>query len=156
MKKIKTIYVAYGSNFNINQMAHRCPGAKIIGACKIEGYKLEFRGAVGFSYATIAPELGKYVPGLLWELTEADEAALDKYEGFPNHYYKEWILVKYRNKEVLAMVYIMSEGRKINPPSTEYYNTIRVGLIENNLKTNLLEKALDETFKEYMKRYYKL
>ena len=33
------LYLAYGSNLNLEQMANRCPTAKVVGNSKINGYE---------------------------------------------------------------------------------------------------------------------
>ena len=47
----KRLYIAYGSNINLEQMANRCPNSKVIGKEMLKGYELEFRGV-----ATIVPK----------------------------------------------------------------------------------------------------
>ena len=94
----KTFYLAYGSNLNLEQMAHRCPTAKPIGTTVLKDYQLLFRGEHGGSVATVEPFKGKNVPCLLWEITPADEAALDRYEGFPFLYRKEKVKVRLAKK----------------------------------------------------------
>ena len=84
----KRYYIAYGSNLNIPQMQMRCPGARVIGTAVIENYELLFKGSKTSSYLTIEPKAGASVPVAAWEVSEADEAALDRYEGFPDFYYK--------------------------------------------------------------------
>ena len=42
------LYFAYGSNINLEQMAHRCPDAQIMGPVTLENYELQFRGS-GFA-----------------------------------------------------------------------------------------------------------
>ena len=49
------LYVAYGSNLNKEQMCYRCPTAKFVGTGIIEGYELQFKGALHGACATIAP-----------------------------------------------------------------------------------------------------
>ena len=44
MQKNKTLYVAYGSNMNVEQMQHRCPTAKVVTSMFLEGYRLRFMG----------------------------------------------------------------------------------------------------------------
>ena len=39
-----TLYFAYGSNINLNQMAVRCPDAKVVEPAVLENYELLFRG----------------------------------------------------------------------------------------------------------------
>ena len=48
--KNKKYYIAYGSNLSVEQMADRCPDAKIAGQAVLAGWELLFRGC-----ATIAP-----------------------------------------------------------------------------------------------------
>ena len=47
------LYVAYGSNMNLEQMAYRCPDAKVVGTGVIKGYILMFRGNPVSAVATI-------------------------------------------------------------------------------------------------------
>lgn len=44
------LYAAYGSNLNIEQMAKRCPKAKISGVGYVEGYILTFQGKKNCAY----------------------------------------------------------------------------------------------------------
>jgi hypothetical protein len=82
------LYLAYGSNLNLKQMADRCPTAKVVGASQINDHRLLFRGAHAGAVATIEPFEGGNVPVLVWEITPTDEAALDRYEGWPFLYRK--------------------------------------------------------------------
>ncbi len=89
-------YFAYGSNLNIKQMQWRCPTAVPLGAFTLQGYKLVFR-----FYADIIPDSEKSVKGGLWEISEDDENALDRYEGYPSLYgkYYEDDIMFYRMRE---------------------------------------------------------
>ena len=125
----KRYYIAYGSNLNIPQMRMRCPGARIIGTSVIEDYQLLFKGSKIGSYLTIEPMEGSEVPVVIWEVTETDEKALDRYEGYPNFYYKKEMTLdikgirtgKVRRRD--AFVYIMHEERELGIPSWYYVNT---------------------------------
>ena len=75
--KNKKYYIAYGSNLSVEQMADRCPDAKIAGQAVLAGWELLFRGC-----ATIAPNPKKNTPVLVWEISERDEENLDLYEGY--------------------------------------------------------------------------
>lgn len=129
----KRYYIAYGSNLNIPQMRMRCPGARIIGTSVIEGYQLLFKGSKTGSYLTIEPKDGAEVPVVIWEVTESDEKALDRYEGYPNFYYKKEMTLdikgirtgKVRRQD--AFVYIMHEERELGIPSWYYVNTCLEG-----------------------------
>lgn len=125
----KRYYIAYGSNLNIPQMRMRCPGARIIGTSVIEDYQLLFKGSKTGSYLTIEPMEGAEVPVVIWEVTETDEKALDRYEGYPNFYYKKEMNLdikgirtgKVRRRD--AFIYIMHEERELGIPSWYYVNT---------------------------------
>ena len=142
------LYLAYGSNLNLEQMANRCPTAKVVGNSKINGYRLLFRGAHAGAVATIEPFTGESVPVLAWEITPADEAALDRYEGWPFLYRKETIKVRLNGKTVQAMVYIMNEGRPLGQPSCYYYSTILDGYKSAGFDVEILRKAVADSFEE--------
>ncbi len=72
----KRLYIAYGSNINLEQMAYRCPHSKVVGISEIKDFELEFRGV-----ATIVPKENMKVPILIWELDEMDLLTLNRYEG---------------------------------------------------------------------------
>ena len=125
----KRYYIAYGSNLNISQMRMRCPGARIIGTSVIEDYQLLFKGSKTGSYLTIEPMEGVEVPVVVWEVTETDEKALDRYEGYPNFYYKKEMnldITGIKTKKVRrrdAFVYIMHEERELGMPNGFYVKT---------------------------------
>ena len=70
---------------------------------------------------------------VIWEVTAPDEAALDRYEGFPNFYYKRDIKLQYKGirtgkrRKVTAFAYIMHEDRPIGIPSNFYMRTCLEG-----------------------------
>ena len=50
------LYFAYGSNISLDQMAHRCPEAALLGPVFLPNYELRFRGNDGGrGVATIVP-----------------------------------------------------------------------------------------------------
>lgn len=135
----KQLYIAYGSNINLEQMAYRCPHSKVVGTSKIKGYELEFRGV-----ATIVPKENASVPVLIWELDERDLPILNKYEGFPSFYRQEKMPFELNGKSYKGMAYLMNRGT-ISPPSPQYYNTILQGYQENGLDESYLETALENS-----------
>lgn len=144
----KRYYIAYGSNLNIPQMRMRCPGARIIGTSVIEDYQLLFKGSKTGSYLTIEPMEGAEVPVVIWEVTETDEKALDRYEGYPNFYYKKEMTLdikgirtgKVRRRD--AFVYIMHEERELGIPSWYYVNTCLDGYRAFGFDENYLFDAI--------------
>ena len=77
------LYMAYGSNMNLEQMADRCRTAEVVGKGILKNYELLFRGARHGAVATVEPREGSSVPVVLWEIGARDEVALDCYEGYP-------------------------------------------------------------------------
>lgn len=136
----KCLYIAYGSNLNLPQMERRCQTATVAGKSEIKGYELLFRGV-----ATVEPKEGGSVPVLLWNIEPRDEAALDRYEGWPHLYRKEMMEVELEGEMVSAMVYVMNNGRYLGMPSQYYYDVIKEGYITAGFDTDVLEKALDRT-----------
>ena len=143
--KYKRLYIAYGSNINLDQMAYRCPHSKVVGTSEIKGYELEFRGV-----ATIVPKENASVPVLIWELDERDLPVLNKYEGYPSFYRQEKVPFEMDGKIYEGMAYLMNRGN-ISPPSPQYYNTILQGYQENGLDESSLETALEHSI--YQKQF---
>ncbi len=145
MEKTK-LYVAYGSNLNLAQMAKRCPRAKVVGCGVLKDYQLTFRRV-----ATIEPQIGAETPVGVWEITPSDERKLDIYEGYPSYYRKETVKVTLPNRTVDAMVYIMNGGEP-QLPSEGYYRTIEEGYNDVGLDIKFLQAALDDTEKRMRAR----
>ena len=158
---MKRYYLAYGSNLNREQMKFRCPTAKIIGTAVIEHHELFFRGSRTGAYLTIEPSIGRKVPVAVWEVTAADEKALDRYEGFPTFYYKQDFkidvnLLDSGTTETLnCFAYIMTAGRSIGIPSDFYVQTCLDGYADFGFDKRILNKALEKARKNVCK-YKKL
>jgi len=144
--KYKRIYLAYGSNINLEQMARRCPTAKVLESKMLQGHELEFRGV-----ATIVPKKGAEVPVLIWEIDERDEIVLDRYEGFPGFYRKEIFEMEVNGKMRESMAYVMNRG-VIAPSSQQYYQTIQNGYRANGMDEHYLERALMQSMTEQEER----
>lgn len=135
----RRLYIAYGSNINLEQMAHRCPNSKIVSKEMLKGYELEFRGV-----ATIVPNDKSEVPILIWEIDGRDEHSLDRYEGFPNLYRKELFEIEIDGEKKECMAYLMNKGQ-ISPPTSYYYNVINQGYEANGMDTSYLRAALERS-----------
>jgi len=139
MKANTKLYAAYGSNLNLNQMSRRCPTAKVVGVGMLKGYRLTFRNV-----ATIEPEDGAETPVGVWEISPADETALDRYEGYPHLYRKETVEVEIKGKIEKATVYIMNSGEP-QLPYKGYLDTIAQGYEDTGLDLLYLKEALEYT-----------
>ena len=89
-------------------------------------YRLLFKGSKTGSYLTVEPEKGCTVPVAVWEVTEQDELALDRYEGYPSFYYKTEMTLDVKGirtgklRRRRAFVYIMREERPYGVPANSY------------------------------------
>lgn len=138
------LYAAYGSNMNIEQMAHRCPHSFVVGKGMIENYKLKFS-----YHADIVPSDGDCVPVVLWEVTERDFYALDRYEGVAGGYYERVNLPVKSSKGIKnAVVYVMCGYHNYQMPSNTYYDIIKTGYGDNKISRRYLYNAIIECAKE--------
>ena len=148
-KTKEKFYVAYGSNLNIRQMQARCPTAKLYAVGEIKDYELQFKGMPDRAFATIAPQKGSSVPAAVWKIQPMDEWSLDRYEGYPNHYFKETVPVQIGEKSVDAMVYIMNLKMDFGIPTDSYYKTVRQGYKDCNLATDILDEAVHSSMEKF-------
>jgi hypothetical protein len=142
----KRYYIAYGSNLSVEQMAYRCPDAKIVGTASLDGWKLLFK-----RFATIERQKDSRVPVLVWEISEQDEKNLDRYEGFPTFYDKKDLTLRVTTldektlKELTAMVYIMDEKQPFRLPTLYYYDVLVKGYEQFGFDQTLLHKGLTDS-----------
>lgn len=136
------LYIAYGSNLNLHQMAFRCPSASIYAKGILMNWELLFRGTKGNAHATIKRKKGASVSVLVWNIQPEDENRLDFYEGYPKYYFKKDIMVEIQGKKKKAMVYIMDESRAPGKPSAQYVHIITQGYLDNGFDTEILADCL--------------
>lgn len=110
--KNNKLYIAYGSNLNLRQMAVRCPTAKPVGTAMLKGWQLTFRGV-----ATLEPDPQAETPVGIWDITPQDEISLDRYEGYPRLYGKAIVEVELNGKTVKD--YDVSYERRYTLPSKQ-------------------------------------
>ena len=140
-------YIAYGSNMVAEQMAHRCPNARLLGTGWLLNHRLEF-----YLHATVerSRAKGASVPVAVWEINEEDEQNLDYYEGFPKYYTKHRRTVLMDDgSEIEGMVYIMNLIRPLIPHAS-YYNGIHAAYQKLGLNSEIkrvLEPALNRSIK---------
>ena len=138
-------YIAYGSNMVQEQMAYRCPDAKLIGTGYISGARLEF-----YLHATVEKtgDMRNRVPVAVWEISPKDERSLDRYEGFPSYYTKEsWPVHMNDGSQIDGMIYIMNMIRQ-SPPHSQYYDGIENAYRKLGLRSQIntvLKPALERS-----------
>tara|TARA_R100000152_G_C6782015_1_gene218008 strand:- start:1795 stop:2277 length:483 start_codon:yes stop_codon:yes gene_type:complete len=132
---MKMIYLAYGSNLNKDQMSIRCPDAKPLGKFFLPNWRLVFKGV-----ADIEKAEGFQVPVGAWELTDRCEKALDRYEGYPTLYGKQY----FRDGKKRFMSYTMNRSGYSRPPQ-QYYFSIMQGYNDFGLPKDYLDKAVEHS-----------
>lgn len=137
------LYIAYGSNLNLEQMKRRCPTAEVVGETILNGWQLWFRGGNNGAVATIERKRGSKTPAVIWRLQPKDEQALDQYEGFPFLYRKERLRITLNGRRVYAMVYVMNKaGHPYGLPSSSYLNMIHEGYESAGFDSDVLHDAV--------------
>lgn len=138
----KRLYIAYGSNLNIEQMKYRCPGAKPVAKSWLHDYRLVFQGRMTNAHANVIPEAGQDVPVVVWEIDKYNEKALDRYEGVKGGYYtKETMRVDVNGRMRKALIYIMTPN-PYGMPSNIYLHTLVQGYKDFNFDARILNSAL--------------
>lgn len=141
---MKKLYIAYGSNLNVQQMKFRCPTARPFAKTVLRNYRLVYRGTLTNAHATVEPYAGREVPVVLWTIEPEDEHNLDIYEGYPRYYFKDHLEVQVGRGFVTGMIYIMNEKRKPGRPSQSYIDIIREGYDDFSIDHEPLDISLYE------------
>ncbi len=121
------------------QMVKRCPQSRKIGVACLAGYRwiISTRG-----YASVVLSPADEVQGVLFEISESDEDALDGFEGVPTGLYvKKSLAVHCCGKKKFALVYvdpITAEGT----PKKEYIHRINAGLADAHLNEGYVTRYI--------------
>lgn len=104
-------YYAYGSNMNAERMKERKINVSQRTHANLKGYDLKFNKVAYDNakegYANIVPDEKAIVEGVLYDISDSDLPRLDKYEGYPSHYYRVKVKVQLGDgQEVEAITYI--------------------------------------------------
>jgi gamma-glutamylcyclotransferase (GGCT)/AIG2-like uncharacterized protein YtfP len=123
-KSKRGLYFAYGSNLCLSQMlGHRCPKAQPLFKARLNNWRLAFRGCADVERAP-----GESVTGGVFEITPECEAALDRYEGYPNLYTKATAKIKLADGTPRTMMfYVMTRQAYESGPNESYFDTILKG-----------------------------
>jgi gamma-glutamylcyclotransferase len=125
---LMSAYFAYGSNLDREQMRRRCPGAVLLARAMMSGYRLAFTGYSRVwqgPVATILPEPGSQVEGVLYRLAPGELRVLDRYEGHPRSYRRYRRIVRdARGQRHRAHVYVLPPDGELTLPSIPYLSVI--------------------------------
>ena len=151
------LYFAYGSNLDYTRMYSRCKSAEVYGKAELKGYKLVFmENNSGRIVANLVKAEGETTPGMIYDLSDSDITVLDKFEGYPFVYGREFVAVECRGKMVKCVTYIMAEEytfstkyatntitRGYGTPKREYFTFLLNGYTMFNLPQRKLLEAYE-------------
>ncbi len=127
------LYFAYGSNLWMEQFRQRCPFSRYICNARLSGYKFAIvceddPRSTASGYATVLPQEGSKVFGVLCDLAPEDEKILDEKEDVEKgDYIKEWLVVQVEpGGSFRALVYV-SKLTKEGCPNKGYMEKIITG-----------------------------
>ena len=145
IQKTKQLMFSYGMNTNLAQMARRCPQATSLGAAVLPGFRFEFK-----HFATVVPDVTQDSHGVVWEISDDCEAALDVLEGFPVYYNKQLVTVLIDGVPHTAMTYLMYPDEPLGLPSNSYYNLVADGYEDHGISLAQLNLAIDRVEEQYL------
>jgi hypothetical protein len=121
------VYAAYGSNMDPGQMILRAPHSPLRGNGWLAGWRLTFggedRGWEG-PLATVVEDPGHQVFVALYDVTEADEVSMDRWEHADLALFRKLrVRVHTLDGEVLAWIYVLDDYEG-GLPSARYLGLI--------------------------------
>ena len=130
------LYFGYASNMNLAQMAERLRRAVTGTVARLPGFRLVFNKPTGqdaHAYANIVAEPSELVLGVVYEVSEAELALLDGFEG--GGYRRVTVRVESGDDGFDAIAYVADPDR-VRPglvPSDEYLGRILTGAEQHGL-----------------------
>ena len=116
-----TLYFAYGSNMNRALMRQHCPNAEEVGTAALFGCRFMITTD---GYASIVPNRGGRVHGVLWRLSVRDLAALNSYESIESGLYSKLTLPVRKDRRRLTATLYVGRSRTAGRPKPGYLNVI--------------------------------
>jgi gamma-glutamylcyclotransferase (GGCT)/AIG2-like uncharacterized protein YtfP len=153
------LYFGYGSNLNPAQMARRCPDATLVHVAVLPDYRLSFRGLSGRwkgGVASVDPVDGARVLGAVYALSNSDLLALDRAEGHPAVYQRQWVTVEINGVDVAVQTYAKPVSAVSHVPSQAYTDAIADGYRSLGLDLADLSAAVDACTAEVAKRGHRV
>lgn len=128
---------AYGSNMDKAAMAQRCPRASLLGRAILPRHRFAL---MPNGFATVLRDPAASVGGLLWNLTFADLAALDRYEEVGAGLYVKMLQPVLREgaSPLRALVYVGVPGKMTGRAPPEYMTSIVAAASEHGFSPDYL------------------
>ena len=144
----KSIIFMYGEYMNSNHLKFRCPDALCSGMAILDGFRfmINSRGV-----ATIVPDGGSQVQGVLWRVTPFDEGDIDKTLGYnaeepEKSRCDKLVLMTHTSvgMPVEAIVYVEKDTTP-GEPAQSYMQKVISGAAEHAVE----KKYIDEVLRRY-------
>lgn len=138
------VYFGYGSNLWLDQMERRCPNSTYLGVALLHDFRWMIFSRGYANIVALATERHDVVYGLVYRLTQSDEARLDRNEDVPWAYTKEMLQCDFwpangttwTNTSVTAperrpmLVYINRNDTVDAAPKEEYVERMNMGIAD--------------------------
>jgi cation transport regulator ChaC len=123
---------AYGSNMDAQAMAQRCPRGKLLGRARLPRHRV---GLMPDGYATLVPDAAAVAHGVLWDVSFAELATLDRYEGVAQGGYVKISqpVLREVGAPVRALIYFGKPGTRLGRAPDDYVEKIVAAAVEAGL-----------------------
>ena len=138
------LYFAYGSNLLSHRLIARCPSARAMGPGRLRQRRLTFSKYSfidGSGKATLQPG-SEDAHGVLYRLTTADLAVLDRIEGVGKGYDRLTVEIESDRQTLAAETYLATAPVDGQAPFDWYLALILAGMLEHGLPATALQHLL--------------
>ncbi|NHF73817.1 gamma-glutamylcyclotransferase family protein [Paracoccus xiamenensis] len=137
------LYFAYGSNMLAARLVARCPSARVIGRADVTGFRVAFDkiGQDGSGKATLVAGEG-VVPGVLYDLADADVNLLDQIEGLGRGY--DRVTLDLGDRQAMAYLAPPQSRAAGMPPFDWYLALVLAGAREAGLPGDWIARLAAE------------
>lgn len=126
-------------------MKERCPGAKFLKSVYLEGYKFVYDGYSSTrngAVANIVRSEKDIVWGALFEVDDECMKSLDRYEGYPRFYQREYVEVQDKQGNKYAALVYLRGPQVVGEPSDEYRKIILNGAKDCGLPEEYINRFI--------------
>ena len=132
------LYFAYGANLRRGAFSRLCPGADWLGVARLEGHRFVI---ATHGYASVQPEAGSTVWGVLWLVPATHLPALDAFEEVEGGLYVRTTarVVSPAGPRIEVMIYVAT-GPDTGAAYPRYLEEVLEGARENKLPKDYIAK----------------
>jgi gamma-glutamylcyclotransferase (GGCT)/AIG2-like uncharacterized protein YtfP len=135
---MNSLYFAYGSNMNFDQMTIRCPESVFLSPAYLKDWRYFINGD---GYAGIKKNKNSVTYGCLWKLNKRHWQSLDHYEAVDEGFYSLFdvmVTTEIYGVEELVTTYL-SNNQIFGIPSTSYQKGVIEGAGQAGLPDNYIQ-----------------